>query len=407
MKKSLFVLFLFLNSLSTKAQLGYYNNSGFIELTPDESIVYKFVQAMDDESQETLNELYASLKQSGDKSLIKCTEADAGGWYVKKDYPLPDGNYYESALYNSNSVAHANELYVILPKVRAFMNRLGRIEDLLEYIDDRVTVVFMKNNEVTECTDFELTCNLKTSEEWLKLCLDVYNYGFEGLHYFAPSHFMIDRTNNSYLISMLTGDTCNNDERLIYEKDWAGVSYDELWEDWSADFPYPWEPTADGLAITTPRQLDEMWSLKTVVTAYDRLTLENGHNYIVRMTMKIPSDGTCWMLLGSLDESSSCEIPVTANDDFQVIDFEFLNFSGTIEDEGLILFGTGWVVGTTILKKVEVYERAGSGSRDNSTNIKSVKAQNADGVIYNLAGQKVNTSYKGIVIKNGKKVVIK
>ena len=31
----------------------------------------------------------------------------------------------------------------------------------------------------------------------------------------------------------------------------------------------------------------------------------------------------------------------------------------------------------------------------------------AEGVIYNLAGQKVNASYKGVVIKNGKTVVQK
>jgi len=35
------------------------------------------------------------------------------------------------------------------------------------------------------------------------------------------------------------------------------------------------------------------------------------------------------------------------------------------------------------------------------------KAANADGAIYNIAGQKVNASYKGLVIKNGKKFVVK
>jgi hypothetical protein len=35
------------------------------------------------------------------------------------------------------------------------------------------------------------------------------------------------------------------------------------------------------------------------------------------------------------------------------------------------------------------------------------KAANADGAIYNIAGQKVNASYKGLVIKNGKKYIQK
>ena len=34
-------------------------------------------------------------------------------------------------------------------------------------------------------------------------------------------------------------------------------------------------------------------------------------------------------------------------------------------------------------------------------------AEAADGAIYNLAGQKVNAAYKGIVIKNGKKFLVK
>ena len=42
-----------------------------------------------------------------------------------------------------------------------------------------------------------------------------------------------------------------------------------------------------------------------------------------------------------------------------------------------------------------------------STAIKAVKAANADGAIYNIAGQKVNASYKGLVIKNGKKYIQK
>lgn len=42
------------------------------------------------------------------------------------------------------------------------------------------------------------------------------------------------------------------------------------------------------------------------------------------------------------------------------------------------------------------------------TAINSVKkAANADGAIYNIAGQKVNASYKGLVIKNGKKYIQK
>ena len=104
-KRFLFLVLLLallpLSNVHIMAQLGYPVHMGFVELTPAESIVYKYVLAMDTESQETINDLYARLKNTGDKSLIKCTETGLGGWYVRKDYPLPEGNYFESDFYKS------------------------------------------------------------------------------------------------------------------------------------------------------------------------------------------------------------------------------------------------------------------------------------------------------------------
>ena len=57
--------------------------------------------------------------------------------------------------------------------------------------------------------------------------------------------------------------------------------------------------------------------------------------------------------------------------------------------------------------KVEVYEMAGSGARGGTTAIKAVKAADTDDTVYNLAGQKVGASYKGIVIQNGKKRIVR
>ena len=48
------------------------------------------------------------------------------------------------------------------------------------------------------------------------------------------------------------------------------------------------------------------------------------------------------------------------------------------------------------------------GSEEEATAIKTVKSDKAEnGAIYNLAGQKVNASYKGVVIKDGKKYIQK
>ncbi|MBR0166267.1 MAG: hypothetical protein IJQ13_05260 [Prevotella sp.] len=60
-------------------------------------------------------------------------------------------------------------------------------------------------------------------------------------------------------------------------------------------------------------------------------------------------------------------------------------------------------MGTTVVKKVEIYEKKGG-----TTAIRSLEsAKSGHDAIYNLAGQKVDASYKGIVIKNGRKVVQK
>ena len=45
---------------------------------------------------------------------------------------------------------------------------------------------------------------------------------------------------------------------------------------------------------------------------------------------------------------------------------------------------------------------------DDATSVQGIKEQPlADTVNYNLAGQKANASYKGIVIQNGKEVIMK
>jgi len=43
-----------------------------------------------------------------------------------------------------------------------------------------------------------------------------------------------------------------------------------------------------------------------------------------------------------------------------------------------------------------------------ATGINNITVDNAKkGVRYNLAGQRVNESYKGVVIENGKKMIVK
>ena len=153
----------------------------------------------------------------------------------------------------------------------------------------------------------------------------------------------------------------------------------------------------DGLAMKNPHQQEKMWEPQIAVLA--KLALEEGHDYVVRLTLKVPSDGTYWLDLCSWEKSYSFsrQLSVVASHDFQIIDVEYPEYKCKAFDS-VVFLGWGWVVGTTILKEVELLEKTSTAS------IQSVKApKGADDAAYNLSGQKVNASYKGIVIQNGKK----
>ena len=127
--------------------------------------------------------------------------------------------------------------------------------------------------------------------------------------------------------------------------------------------------------------------------------LEEGHNYIVRLTIKVPSDGQYMVNIGTWSNNSQLFSSVKARDDFQIIDVEYPEYKNSVSGCHVLL-GCGWVVGTTILKEVEVLEKT------STAGVRSAKpAKDADDTIYNLSGQKVNASYKGIIIQNGKKAV--
>ena len=161
------------------------------------------------------------------------------------------------------------------------------------------------------------------------------------------------------------------------------------------------EIVEDGLAIKNPQKQDYPWFLQVPVLG--RIPLEEGHDYVLRFTLKVPSDGTYWLDMCSWEVgyTCSCQVPVIASDDFQIIDVEYPEYGRSVTD-GMVMLGCGWVVGTTILKEVEVLERRHTADIQS---IKDVNCPNND--VFNLSGQKVNTTYKGIVIRNGKRVVVK
>ena len=148
-------------------------------------------------------------------------------------------------------------------------------------------------------------------------------------------------------------------EKLIYEKNWEGVEYTE-WNYFgeAPNWSY-YETTDEGLAITNPAINDHIWEVRVINRSSEdhSLSLKNGHHYVVRLTLKVPSDGKIFMQLGTLASSWYDGASVTASDDWQVIDIESPRYYCDISDDGHVLLGFGEMVGTTILKKVQVYER--------------------------------------------------
>ena len=183
------------------------------------------------------------------------------------------------------------------------------------------------------------------------------------------------------------------------------VNYEEITEFVGWTYFYVEDPNTkieivdDGLAVTNPNVQDQIWQPQVMVVSDGSVDLEEGHDYIVRLTLKVPSDGTYRVTMGSWSTNVVCYAPAEARDDFQIIDVEYPEYKGRVEGAHVLL-GLGWVKGTTIIKEVEIFEKT------STTGIQGAKhSRDFDDTIYNLSGQKVDTSYKGIVIQNGKKLI--
>ena len=194
-------------------------------------------------------------------------------------------------------------------------------------------------------------------------------------------------------------------EAVVAEKDWAGAEIPEWYFIQYADGQAgEAKAGAEGMEITVGSQTGELWQPQ--VQVMDGLLLEEDNDYAVVVTAKFPSDGTLQINMGNWAGRDQYTTDVVATGDFQEVTVDFDGYAYNVADEegkgnGFVLFQCGDFAGTTIVKNVKVINK-------NGTAIKSVKkADKADGATYNLAGQKVNASYKGVVIKNGKKFIQK
>lgn len=375
---------------------GYWLNDVFIEFTSDTICNYKYVQAMNDESLNTLNDLLAGKRMTDDEAIIKF---ENNRFFVHNDYSLPEGDYYASEIYKMTDIYQDEKRTVyILPAITVLLNEGFQIDDILNQIDNHVKLECFPMGD----NKFYLQCQVKTSEEVLEALRELnhlYISGNYGISYYSP-HTLGTIVHPNDLPDIYDLDPFDkNGIRLIYEKDWSN----EWLSPNTGDDDYSYEETDEGLAITIHQLKESLWQPWTFITNGE-ISFEEGHDYIVRLTIRVPSDGTFGMILGSVlngQNGLNREVPVTAGKDFQVIDVDFPDFVGNTWGDGYIILCNGWVAGTTVLKKVQVFEKQKGGEAA----IKPMMTVTPDDAIYNLSGQRVSPSYKGILIRKGRKVV--
>ena len=170
---------------------------------------------------------------------------------------------------------------------------------------------------------------------------------------------------------------------------------------------------AEGLEINVPAAGENYWNPQTVVLNIEgekvadnpdapAVLAEDGR-YQVIITAKHPA-GHLQVNLGSWDDGVSLQkdFDVEEATDFHEIVVDFSEgWPADCFSNVHVLWQSGALPGLSVLKSIQIIDL-------DATAIKTVKAaKKFNGAIYNLAGQKVNASYKGVVIKEGKKYIQK
>ena len=404
MKKNLFMLLMLIGCMSASAQQGFWNFDEFVELTPDESVVYRYVEPMDGESEKTLNDLYDKMEETGDESILK--RSGGGVWYVRNDYPLPEGDFYESPVYRSSE---GYDL-VVRPGIGIYLKSGFQIDGLLEDLGGKVRVdIYEDDNPEKLFVRYVLACNVRTSDEVLEIIKTMHDFGLgEMTHYFAPLLWTFD----SAMMSKLTGADEDSEggggSGLIAEVDWT---VEELYmgcvgEVYSGDPTYY---TVEGVGLiinSNPADGAAYW--EPMVPMIGNIPeLKKGGHYLVKFTIDTPAAGEIRLDFCSWDGSGATMaqiINVKAGEKEYAIDF--FDYPTTCTD-GMIFYQCGHIPGQHIIKKVQVYKIVEGFARGHETTIHVVKAEKTDKKNYNLSGQKVDASYKGVVIQNGKKFMQK
>ena len=191
-----------------------------------------------------------------------------------------------------------------------------------------------------------------------------------------------------------------NAQAVIAEVDWTQKSeWDGGW--YSTDYAEVSVEQGTGLIINcTSDGTTNYWEPQVPMIGGIE-TIDEGGQYQVKFQFNSPVAGELRLDFYSWDGSGATMaqvFEVAAGDNDLTIDF--LDYPTPCTNAG-IFYQCGKLPGKHVIKKVQVIDLEATGIK----NVKAGKANN--GARYNLAGQKVDASYKGIVIMNGKKFIQK
>ena len=186
---------------------------------------------------------------------------------------------------------------------------------------------------------------------------------------------------------------------IVAEIDWTQESEwpADVW--YSTDYAAVTVETGTGLIIDCSSDgTTNYWEPQVPMIAKIPL-IEEGGQYQVIFSVNAPAAGDIRLDFASWETGATKDaiFPVEAGNNDLTIDF--LDYP-TEATNAMIFYQCGKIPGRHVITKVQVIDLEASG-------IKNVKAAKVNNVRYNLAGQKVDASYKGIVIMNGKKFMQK
>ena len=283
----------------------------------------------------------------------------------------------------------------------------GHLQVNLGTWDDGVSL--QKDFDVAEATDFE-DIEVDFSEGWPADC-------FSNIHVLWQSGALpgLSVLKKIQVIDLNGGEGGEEGgeggSAIVGEIDWT---QQEAFNNWcSGENGSTAVVGAEGLEINVPAAGDNYWNPQTVVLNIEgekvadnpdapAILAEDGQ-YQVVIVAKHPA-GHLQVNLGTWDDGVSLQkdFDVEEAADFHEIVVDFSEgWPADCFSNVHVLWQSGALPGLSVLKSIQIIDL-------NATAIKTVKAgKKFDGAIYNLAGQKVNASYKGVVIKEGKKYIQK